>query len=191
MSQTYIFLQSVISLAFLAIFLFWFYRDYKVDSFRQDLFKLRDQLFDDAMKEGLDFDHPSYAVLRSAINGFIRYAHRINIFQVIALVAISDRKTKSRENSFNTRFEKNIGSLTEDQRKMLKKHKNAMNIVMLKHVLTASPLSLIFIFVPLGYVVKTHQVAAKFLKKYRPQINTLDSAALAHGEERYSSIIWH
>ena len=189
MSQNIVYLQSVISLALLAFVIFWLYRDFKVDSFRQKLFALRDDLFDDAEASGIDFSHSSYDVLRTAINGFIRYAHRINIFQILALVAIATHETKSNGSSFNSRFQSHLGQLEEDQQKLLKDYRNKMNVLMIKHALSASPLALILIFMPLGYLVKTHQMTAKILKRYRSQFNALDSAALARGQDHHSRIL--
>ena len=78
-------LPSLISLAGLWWFLFWPYRDLRVDKFRQEMFALRDELFDYAGSSAqLSFDDTSYGILRSAINGFIRHGHRFTLWQTLA-----------------------------------------------------------------------------------------------------------
>src|SRR5437762_3023113 len=76
------------TLSLLAIWLLycWFYRDYRVDLFRQRLFKLRDSLFDYAESGQVSFDHPAYGMLRSTLNGFIRFGHRFGFLQILIFV---------------------------------------------------------------------------------------------------------
>ena len=72
-------LSTTLSLLALWALFHWLYRDYRVDLFRQRMFTLRDQLFDIAASGRIAFDDPAYGKLRSMINGYIRFAHRINL----------------------------------------------------------------------------------------------------------------
>jgi len=73
------FLPSL-SLIGLWVLFFWLYRDYRVDLFRQRLFALRDELFDLGRTSQIAFHHQAYGLLRTTINGYIRFAHRLSFF---------------------------------------------------------------------------------------------------------------
>jgi len=77
MTETVI--ATFVSLAGLWVLVFWLYRDYRVDLFRQELFQVRDELFDFAAQGQIPFDHPAYVGLREVFNGYIRFAHRVGI----------------------------------------------------------------------------------------------------------------
>src|SRR6266566_4122568 len=57
----------------------WLYRDYRVDLFRQRVFALRAELFEVGASGKISFDDPAYRMLRSMMNGYIRFAHRISL----------------------------------------------------------------------------------------------------------------
>src|SRR5258708_27147164 len=54
----------------------------RVDIVRQQMFALRDELFDFAAQGGIKFDDPAYILLRHLMNGFIRHAHNLTPFRV-------------------------------------------------------------------------------------------------------------
>lgn len=73
-----ILISSLAALITLAIGYFFFYvvwQRYVVDVTRQQLFELRDQLFDLAAEGKLDFQSDTYKALRSIFNASIRFAH--------------------------------------------------------------------------------------------------------------------
>lgn len=72
----------------LAFIVFWFYRRYRVAKYRSDLFNIRNDLFDDAADGLLEFDHPAYTMLRTLINGHLRFAHKITLWQPLTLFLI-------------------------------------------------------------------------------------------------------
>jgi hypothetical protein len=51
-----------------------------LDRYRQDLFELRDSLFDLMWENGYSYSTPAYRSLRSAFNGSIRFAHKHHTF---------------------------------------------------------------------------------------------------------------
>ena len=72
-------LQSIFSL-FLLIFLgLVMFTAYRIDYLRQDLFELRDRLFDDAAAGRISFESHSYRATRTLLNGMLRYAHRMSL----------------------------------------------------------------------------------------------------------------
>jgi hypothetical protein len=54
----------------------------RLDLFRQEMFALRDRMFDYAMDGNIDFSHPAYRLLRKSMNGFIRYAHNLTFYRL-------------------------------------------------------------------------------------------------------------
>ena len=74
---------GLFSFAGLWVLFFWHYREYRVDNFRQRLFAIRDELFDLGRAGVIAFDHPAYGVVRTLINGFIRFANRIGVLSLL------------------------------------------------------------------------------------------------------------
>ena len=64
---------------FLAVGVAWFvysylYKRVRLDAFREELFTIRDELFDYMGQRGLPYDTRAYGLLRSSLNGMIRAA---------------------------------------------------------------------------------------------------------------------
>lgn len=75
-------LESAAALAFLAWLLLSLWPAQRVDLFRQQLFALRDEVFDFAADGKIAFNSPAYVLLRQLLNGFIRYAHNVTPFRI-------------------------------------------------------------------------------------------------------------
>ena len=75
--------ESAVLLILLIVVFFWFWPCVRLDSFRQNMFGLRDEVFDYAASGRISFDHPAYRLLRQSMNGFIRHAHRLTVFQIV------------------------------------------------------------------------------------------------------------
>jgi hypothetical protein len=74
-------LRFFITLGLLWAFAVFLWRRHAVEKFRQDMFSLRDSLFDlaDANRESeFTFGTPAYEEFRNELNGIIRFAHRIS-----------------------------------------------------------------------------------------------------------------
>lgn len=68
---------------FIGLLLLWalFYisvRAFLLDNLRQELFAIRDDLFDFAVDGGIRFDNPCYASVRNDINSLIRFAEKLS-----------------------------------------------------------------------------------------------------------------
>jgi hypothetical protein len=70
------------------VWFFWLYRDYRIDAYRQRLFALRNQLWDYAAAGNISFDHPAYLIVRSRMNGLIRFAHLLSFIWVLTGLAM-------------------------------------------------------------------------------------------------------
>ena len=81
---------SLVSLAGLLVLL-RLYRDYSVDRFREEMFALRDEMFDFAASGGIAFGSPAYGRLRLTMNGFVRRAPRMRLMEIVLFRALSRR----------------------------------------------------------------------------------------------------
>lgn len=70
----------------------WFFivqwRGYQTDKLRQDIFKLRAELFDYADTREVSFSNRSYARTRLLLNSMIRFAHQVSFIRVVASVIL-------------------------------------------------------------------------------------------------------
>src|SRR5882762_3750422 len=78
-----ILIRSVLSLIVLVFVMFRLWPEQRIDLFRQQMFALRDELFDFAADENVSFEHPAYKLLRELMNGFIRYAHNLTPYRTL------------------------------------------------------------------------------------------------------------
>ena len=66
--------QTFLGLAILVFGWLYMYRKTRVDRYREDLFTLRDELFDFMWKQEISFDIAAHRLLRQTLNGAIRCA---------------------------------------------------------------------------------------------------------------------
>ena len=81
-SQVIHILESGLSSALLIFVILKLWPELRLDSFRQEMFALRDELFDFADAGNIGFSHPSYKLLRRSMNGFIRFGHHLTFFRL-------------------------------------------------------------------------------------------------------------
>src|SRR6266849_3499419 len=74
--------QSAVCVTALAFVFLRFWAEARLDAFRQEMFVIRDELFDYAAARNIGFDDPAYRLLRRSMNGFIRYAHQLTFFRL-------------------------------------------------------------------------------------------------------------
>jgi hypothetical protein len=55
----------------------------RLDELRQQLFAVRDEMFDYAAAGNISFNDPAYVLLRTQMNGFIRFGHQITLFRLV------------------------------------------------------------------------------------------------------------
>lgn len=176
-------LPSLLSLAGIWILLFWLYRDYCVDKFRQDMFAIRDELFDAARSGQLRFDHPAYGVLRSTMNGFIRFAHRFTLLQALLMVAIAKESIElETSDSFPIRWKTAIADLDGEALKLMTRYRLRMNLLVIRYVLVSSPILLLTLVVPLAGWLALRLWMSQLLNALRAPLDGLDSAAMAEGQ---------
>jgi hypothetical protein len=79
-----------VGLFILWAFLYFCYRDYRLDTFREELFIIRNELFEYAASGALPFDSPAYSLLRNFVNQMIRYAHSLTFTRYIIVVILNN-----------------------------------------------------------------------------------------------------
>jgi hypothetical protein len=138
------FLQSMVCLAVLGLLLLKLWSAARLDAFRQEMFTVRDELFDYAAEGKITFNSPAYRLLRQMLNGFIRYGHQLTFFRV-AMTALEIKLVDPRFSpAWSDNWEKALGEITDKnvQEHLKGLHDRAMNCVT-ERVVTGSPFLLI------------------------------------------------
>lgn len=73
--------QAAVCIVGLTFVLLKLWAEHRLDAFRQEMFAIRDELFDYAADGNINFNDPAYRLLRRYMNGFIRYAHQLTFFR--------------------------------------------------------------------------------------------------------------
>jgi len=81
--NAYIALKSVFGLFVLWFFVYYLWRDYRLDSFREDVFSIRDRMFLYAAEGNIGFNHPAYTILRNRMNTILRYGHELTLAKLV------------------------------------------------------------------------------------------------------------
>ena len=174
--------SSLFSLLMLTIFVFWLYKDYRIDNFRQKMFEIRDSLFDDAAKENISFTDSSYGMLRSTINGHIRFAHRLNLLQAIMFITLIKKKEINLGLTFSKRFENSLEGLTASQKEIFEDYFLRVNFTIIEHIVLSSPLFLVTILIPLTFVLVAKKNVYEIVSKLKPSLDKIDTATLVNDE---------
>lgn len=92
-----------------------YYKKYCVDAYRQEIFKIRDELFNFAAEGGIDFSHPAYAMVRTYLNGTIRFTEHLSLVRMITANVVLKRHASHFEADIANRLK----GLTEAQREAI------------------------------------------------------------------------
>lgn len=115
--------------------------DWRLDSFRQNMFAVRDELFDYAADGKIAFDHPAYLLLRRQMNGFIRYGHHLTGFRGILTVAIHKISGSPPRTNWNAEWQEALNSIAESAvRQELEQFHHRGMMLAFKRLLQGSPL---------------------------------------------------
>lgn len=169
------------TLLFELMLVFWVLPAFFVDGFRQKMFALRDSLFSEAAEGLIDFDHPAYGMLRSTMNGYIRFAHRLTLTHALFLMWRL-RGLLPEEPSFETKWEGHVAQLDSRAQERLRSYKERMDRALVRHVLYSSPLLLILIVPWIIVWVLVHYCVSGLTSFFRGTVDSLDWTALAVGE---------
>ncbi len=117
------------------LFFFEFPR-YRLDLVRQQLFEVRDRLFDDAVRGDIPFDSRAYGMTRNMLNGMIRYAHEISLARTLGIIYIELTADEGVEaDRFEKAFDSAIGELSFAGKHAVIRARHLMHRHMLDYVL--------------------------------------------------------
>jgi hypothetical protein len=145
-----------LSLIGLVYLIFWRTQSLAIDWFRDRMFKLRDELFDAAAGGLIAFDHPAYVTLRTTMNGFIRFCHKLSLLNVLLLgLVLRDRSAD--EGLFTRSWNDAIKELNGITLNKLMDYRNRMQVLVVAYSIMASPFTAIglFLFLFLGFAVNS------------------------------------
>ena len=144
----------IFTLILLLLMLFaWKYlwQDYALDKLRDDLFSIRNDLFDFAYSNNeISFDHKLYLAFENILNNSIRYGYKLSFmsavfFNLFVKMKFKDIQVKSQ---IQVEFEDMINSVKNDKtRKTLSDLKLRFEISIFNYFLRTSPtLFILFVF---------------------------------------------
>lgn len=172
-------IYSSISISLLIWLVFFAYQSYRVDKFRQDLFKIRGQLFDEALTGGIAFDDKGYEVTRQMINGLIRFAHEVTMIQHICFRLFFASLPKNSTPSVQSL----LGDATPKGQEVFKKYSHIVHLRVIAH-LASSPPFVVTMFVPLLMIASTQlgfNLFETIRKRTKSAFASLERVAYAHG----------
>lgn len=177
---------SFISLAGLWCLIFFGYRAYCIDRFRQKLFTLRDRLFDEALVGHVAFDDKMYGLTRLTINGFIRYAHEMDLVSFLFLF-VSRREHDAGFENYKKRSAAAEAELSSKKKAIYQDYHRDMNELVVKHVVMSSPVLVATLLLPVIAYALFLLCMRQILAALSTFLGRAESVAYAEGEANYSS----
>ncbi len=174
-------INSSITLLLLVFLVFFAYQTYRVDKFRQDLFLIRDELFDAALNQEVSFDDRGYILTRQLINGMIRFGHRLSVlnFIVFGICFAKTDLTKFRKDTLNEW----LRNASPEGRDVFEKYSSRVHVRVLEHI-TTSPIFIATKLVPVVITLLAKvgvDVMEIVLKNTKHSFSVLDRTAVAQG----------
>lgn len=174
-------LTSILSLAGILVLL-RLYRDDSVDRFRQDLFALRDEMFDFAAAGGVEFRHPAYRMLRLTMNGFLRRADRLNLLQIVLFLLASSREDRRTDDRFRATWTRSLLEMDGAAQARMNEYRDRMHRILVKHLLFRSPGLVATIVVPAAANVMGVSLTNFLLRVLKDRwFDEVDAVALEYG----------
>lgn len=175
-------ISSGISILGLIILIFWLYRNYRIDTFRQQMFALRDEVFDYVEESGVGFETRAYGVLRTTMNGYIRFAHRISLLHLLLFAVVTRHEIDPDSRSFEAIWTEATNAVPKQIAEKLDAYRERLNMLVVKHLVLNSPV-LVAMVIPalVGFVLADYCVTW-LSKVLRPELDGIDVAAFAYGQ---------
>jgi hypothetical protein len=184
-------ISSGLSLIGLAWLFLWPYRDYRRDLFRTRLFAIRAELFDGAADGKIGFNHPAYGLLRSTLNGFLRFGPHVGTLRLLAMAMVVDARAFAPECDFDYRWREAFKSLTEEQRGWLLGLREEMHKAFRKHVIATSFVGFLLLAAVVGgRSTRSTRADWRHMKRAARRASLtdrIDSVALANNYQSYQT----
>jgi hypothetical protein len=172
---------TCVAIFVLWVFYFWFYWQYRIEKTRQELFFIRNELFDYAAAGNISFNHPAYSLLREMMNSMIRFTHKVELFTLICLF-IALRNSQPEKGRYEI-FKKELETLPVKIKEEFKKYVSYMNMVIVSHLIKGSILLMGFTLI-VGLFILVRQGWKNLkdeIKKRFPGIEQIDKIAAELG----------
>lgn len=159
-------MSAIVSASHLVVGLFalWFlyffcWREYRIDSFRQHLFGVRDDIFDFAASGGIAFDDPAYTTLRDLSNALIRFAHKLTFTRALVILLFGKLTTTDRMKD----WKRDVESRPEEVRSKLLKAHDQIALATAHFVMAWSPLGWVCVLIAgtIGVLVSVFKLRLK------------------------------
>lgn len=173
---------STLSLLLIWASIVWFWKDYFLDEFRQSMFKLRDELFLMAADGLIPFEHPAYGMQRLAINGTIRFAHRISLTQYIAFSLFVRGSMDALHVSYQSRWNAALEDLDAPARAAIIDIRNRSHALVIMHCIKSSPVLVAMVVPWLLLLLLGYLFIGILLDVGKRSLDLLDAAAIAESE---------
>lgn len=167
MIHYFLFYVLFVSIWFLYFFL---YKNYMIDYTRQQLFKIRDDLFDYAANQEINFDDEAYLTTRIMLNGVIRFTHNISLTRWLIMLTVTGKENRAYEKQFFESFSSSLNKLNNEQQKIIKTSIVMMHYVIINHLLNTSPL-LFIVFKPVLFLIRLLYKASKMKDVFAKRFN--------------------
>lgn len=93
-----------------------------LEFYRMDIFELRDELFDYAAEGNISFDNESYQLMRTLLNGYLRYAENLDISRFQKFQKAVEKENLIIDNSFMQQYRQKSKALSVKQKEKLDKY---------------------------------------------------------------------
>lgn len=149
-------------------------RAYARDSFRQQAFAIRDELFDYVSYGTVEYSHPAYWRLRLMMNGVIRFSHRMTFGEAIVPILLTMlRESEPPPTPSYEAWREAVDSLPRVQRDAIEAIHDRFTILLAKHLLVTTPIAWPF----LAAVVLVHG-ARNVLRSVADNASTIEEQGL-------------
>jgi hypothetical protein len=138
--------ESAIFLALFCVLVLKLWPSLRLDTFRQHMFIVRDELFDYAASGSIGFNDPAYRLLRQSMNGFIRYAHQLTFFRLCLMIMHWKIFSDKPELSWAQKWERALGHVENEsvRRDLMNFHARALDLVM-SRLVSGSPVLILLL----------------------------------------------
>src|SRR2546429_897839 len=124
-------IRSVLALFALWIAVYYLWRDFRNDAFREDIFSIRDQMFLYAAQGNIRFDHPTYTILRNRMNVLLRHGHEFTLNRMVLILLTHGSDFK---NEITARLEAALEELPAEIQAKMREFNVCVAIFVLQHV---------------------------------------------------------
>lgn len=131
----FIVLKSVIGLVLLWYFIFYLWRDYRIDAFREHLFSIRDRMFMYAVEGNIGFDHPAYINTRTRTNLLIRHGHQLTLTRFAVVIMTHPR---SNETNIIEQWNRMTSDLSAEVQLKMWEFRLCISVATLQHMVYSS-----------------------------------------------------